>query len=130
MNRSVVTKLSSLKPGTYSVVVKVLAERDTRKPSVEQVIRKIYREKADNTKLSHVGLSYNVAHAKEAEHPKRHMKIRIEEGKKRRRKREREDREKFKQIGLSKMSFDFPLGQNFQNFQKTVRNDITNNIPR
>jgi hypothetical protein len=68
MFRSVVAELPELEEGTYSVVVKVVAERNTSVPSVEEMVEKMCR---DNTgsydeKFSQVGFSYNVAHSKGA----------------------------------------------------------------
>jgi hypothetical protein len=68
MFRSVVAELPDLQDGTYSVVVKVVAERNQKTPSVEEVVEKMCRDKTDryHEKFSQVGLSYNVAHSKGA----------------------------------------------------------------
>lgn len=68
MFRSVVTELPDLQEGTYSVVVKVVAERNTNARSVEEVVEKMCRENIDShhEKFSQVGFSYNVAHFKGA----------------------------------------------------------------
>ncbi|KAL5315252.1 hypothetical protein ACEPPN_017904 [Leptodophora sp. 'Broadleaf-Isolate-01'] len=68
MFRSVVAELPDLQDGTYSVVVKVVAERNQKAPSVEDVVEKMCRDTTDryHEKFSQVGLSYNVAHSKGA----------------------------------------------------------------
>jgi hypothetical protein len=68
MFRSVVAELPDLQDGTYSVVVKVVAERNQKAPSVEDVVEKMCRDNTDRyrEKFSQVGLSYNVAHSKGA----------------------------------------------------------------
>jgi hypothetical protein len=66
MERSVVTELKSLKAGTYSVFVMVVADRDTSMPSVEDIIKSQTRQKIDNDKLAQVGMAYDLAHRKGA----------------------------------------------------------------
>ncbi|RDW59768.1 hypothetical protein BP6252_12855 [Coleophoma cylindrospora] len=66
MSRSVVTELSSLPAGTYSVFIMVVADRNSSLPSVEDVVRKQCCNKDDNEKLAQVGVSYNLAHNKAA----------------------------------------------------------------
>ncbi|KUJ13041.1 cysteine proteinase [Mollisia scopiformis] len=68
MFRSVVAELPDLQDGTYSVVVKVVAERNQKAYSVEEVVEKMCRDKTDKyrEKFSQVGLSYNMAHSKGA----------------------------------------------------------------
>jgi hypothetical protein len=68
MFRSVVAELPNLQDGTYSVVVKVVAERNQKAPSVADVVEKMCRDTTDryHEKFSQVGLSYNVAHSKGA----------------------------------------------------------------
>ena len=68
MDRSVVTELKSLPAGTYSVFVKVVADRDTDILSVEDVIKDQCRRKVDNDKLAQVGMEYDLAHKKAAAH--------------------------------------------------------------
>ena len=68
MERSVVTELKSLKAGTYSVFIMVVADRDTNAPSVEDVVKSQCRRKVDNDKLAQVGVSYDLAHSKGAVH--------------------------------------------------------------
>jgi hypothetical protein len=68
MERSVVTELKSLKAGTYSVFIMVVADRDTSAPSVEDVVKAQCRRKIDNDKLAQVGVSYDLAHSKGAAH--------------------------------------------------------------
>lgn len=68
MFRSVVAELPDLQDGTYSVVVKVVAERNQQTPSVEEVVETMCRDTTNryHEKFSQVGLSYNVAHSKGA----------------------------------------------------------------
>jgi ribosomal protein S19 len=68
MFRSVVAELPDLQDGTYSVVVKVVAERNQKASSVEDVVEKMCRDSTDRyrEKFSQVGLSYNIAHSKGA----------------------------------------------------------------
>lgn len=61
MNRSVSTDLE-LNAGTYSVLMKIVATRDTEKPPPEEVIRTRCRTMRE--KLLQIGLSYDLAHAK------------------------------------------------------------------
>jgi hypothetical protein len=83
MKRSVAVDLPELKKDTYCVFVKVLAERDTGEDPVEKVVEDICREKKHNEKFSQVGMSYNIAHAKGAEHMKAQMKVQMNEEEKR-----------------------------------------------
>jgi hypothetical protein len=64
MERSVVTELKSLRAGTYSVFVMVVADRDTSALTVEDVVKQQCRRKTDNEKLAQVGMSYDIAHSK------------------------------------------------------------------
>jgi hypothetical protein len=66
MERSVVTELKTLGPGTYSVFIMVVADRDTSHPSVEDVVKAQCRRRVDNDKLAQVGMAYDVAHSKGA----------------------------------------------------------------
>ncbi|KAH8586402.1 hypothetical protein B0O99DRAFT_656874 [Bisporella sp. PMI_857] len=68
MERSVATELPSLPAGTYSVFVQVTAHRDTKDPSVEDVVKAQLKRKVDNDKLAQVGAMYNLAHSKGAAH--------------------------------------------------------------
>lgn len=68
MERSVVTELKSLKAGTYSVFIMVVADRDTSAPSVEDVVKAQCRRKVDNDKLAQVGMAYDIAHSKGAQY--------------------------------------------------------------
>ena len=61
MNRSVSVDLD-LQPGTYSVLMKIVAKRITYRDSPEQVIRDTCQERQD--KLIQIGLAYDLAHAK------------------------------------------------------------------
>jgi hypothetical protein len=61
MNRSVSLDLD-LEPGTYSVLMKITAERDSKAPTPEEVIREQCRDKPE--KVIQIGLAYDLAHAK------------------------------------------------------------------
>lgn len=61
MNRSVSTDLE-LSAGTYSVLMKIIATRDTEKPTPDEVIKT--RCRAMREKILQIGLSYDLAHAK------------------------------------------------------------------
>ncbi|KAI4192177.1 MAG: hypothetical protein LQ348_003243 [Seirophora lacunosa] len=61
MSRSVSTDIE-LKPGTYSVLMKVTAKRWTGDPTPDEVIRESCMNRPE--KLIQVGLSYDLAHAK------------------------------------------------------------------
>ncbi|KAE9367751.1 cysteine proteinase [Stipitochalara longipes BDJ] len=66
MERSVVTELKSLKAGTYTVFIMVVADRNTNRPAVEDVVKSQCRRRIDNEKLAQVGMSYDIAHNKGA----------------------------------------------------------------
>lgn len=68
MERSVVTELKSLAPGTYSIFIKVVADRKSWRDSVEDVIKYQTRKRTDNEKLASVGMSYDLAHSKAVVH--------------------------------------------------------------
>ena len=61
MDRSVSVDLD-LEPGTYSVLMKIVAKRISYRDSPEQVIRDTCRDRQD--KLIQIGLAYDLAHAK------------------------------------------------------------------
>lgn len=77
MERSVVTELKSLGPGTYSVFVQVAADRDCDLRSVEDVVKSQCRHREDNDKLAQVGAMYDLAHSKGAAHLEAKSKARI-----------------------------------------------------
>jgi len=87
MNRSVSTDLE-LSPGTYSVLMKIIATRDTEKPTTEEVIRTRCRTMRE--KLLQIGLSYDLAHAKgrfkETEEEREERERREKEAEKKKRK--------------------------------------------
>ena len=64
MERSVVAELKELAPGTYTVFIQVVADRDSSESSVEDIVKKACRKKEENEKLAQVGASYDYAHAK------------------------------------------------------------------
>jgi hypothetical protein len=76
MERSVVTELKSLKAGTFSVFIMVVADRDTSAPSVEDVVKAQCRRKVDNDKLAQVGAAYDLAHSKGARYMESQAAIR------------------------------------------------------
>lgn len=61
MKRSVNVDIE-LEAGTYFVLMKISAKRDTRRPTVNEVIRDSCRDKQD--KVINIGLAYDLAHAK------------------------------------------------------------------
>ena len=61
MNRSVSVDLD-LQPGTYSVLMKIVAKRISYRDSPEKVIRDTCQDRQD--KLIQIGLAYDLAHAK------------------------------------------------------------------
>ena len=76
MERSVVTELKSLKAGTYSVFIMVVADRDASAPSAEDVVKAQCRRKTDNDKLAQVGTAYDLAHSKGAQYMESQAAIR------------------------------------------------------
>ncbi|CZT06875.1 related to calpain-like protein [Rhynchosporium graminicola] len=52
--------------GTYAVFTMVVAERRTSQLSVEDIVKAQCKQKVDNDKLAQVGMSYDIAHSKEA----------------------------------------------------------------
>ena len=76
MDRSVSVDID-LEPGTYSVLMKVTAKRDTSKSTPEQVIRESCRDRQE--KLLQIGLAYDLAHAKgQIKETEDEKKIRLE----------------------------------------------------
>lgn len=61
MKRSVNVDIE-LEAGTYFVLMKISAKRDTGRPTVDEVIRDSCRDQQD--KLIQIGLAYDLAHAK------------------------------------------------------------------
>ena len=62
MSRSVCVDLPELEPGTYSVLMKITANRSPSKPTPEQIIKENVKDRPE--KLIQVGLAYDLAHAK------------------------------------------------------------------
>ncbi|CZS93468.1 related to calpain-like protein [Rhynchosporium agropyri] len=52
--------------GTYAVFTMVVAERRTSQLSVEDIVKAQCKQKVDNDELVQVGMSYDIAHSKEA----------------------------------------------------------------
>lgn len=76
MDRSVSVELPSLAAGSYVVFISVMAERDARAPSTEDVIRRECRAREENEKLAQVGQAYDLAHSKASAHLQRLAKVR------------------------------------------------------
>ncbi|KAK3357885.1 hypothetical protein B0T25DRAFT_567140 [Lasiosphaeria hispida] len=76
MDRSVSIELPSMLPGNYSVFISVIAERDTKVSSIEEVVKRECKERAENEKLAQVGYAYDLAHSKAAAHLEAVKKLR------------------------------------------------------
>ena len=76
MDRSVSVELPSMLPGNYSVFISVIGERDTKVPSIEEVVKRECKERAENEKLAQVGYAYDLAHSKAAAHLEAVKKLR------------------------------------------------------
>ena len=63
MRRSVSADLD-LEPGTYSVLMKITAQKWATEPTAEQIIRQTCKDRPE--KLTQIGLAYDLAHAKGA----------------------------------------------------------------
>lgn len=68
MNRSVSIELPCMLPGTYSVFISVVGERDTSLSSVEEVVKRECKGRVENEKLAEVGRAYDLAHSKATAH--------------------------------------------------------------
>ena len=88
MKRSVSVDLPELPEGTYCVFVKVSAVRISDFSSVEKIVEEVCRDKENNEKFSQVGMSYNMAHAKDAGLMEAQMRMRVKEEWKKRKARE------------------------------------------
>ncbi|KAM0362998.1 hypothetical protein ACHAO7_011144 [Fusarium culmorum] len=64
MDRSVSVELDAVSPGSYTIYVKITAERDLSEDPVEEVVRQECFDRVDNEKLAQVGQAYNLAHSK------------------------------------------------------------------
>lgn len=76
MDRSVSIELPSMLPGSYSVFISVVGERDTDVPSVEDVVKRECKKRTENEKLAQVGYAYDLAHSKAAAHLEAVKKLR------------------------------------------------------
>ncbi|KAL2020012.1 hypothetical protein VTK56DRAFT_8915 [Thermocarpiscus australiensis] len=76
MDRSVSIELPSMLPGSYSVFIRVEAERYTDVPSVEDVVKRECKKRTENEKLAQVGYAYDLAHSKAAAHLEAVKKLR------------------------------------------------------
>ncbi|KAJ9129876.1 Calpain-D [Pleurostoma richardsiae] len=92
MDRSVSVDLPDMAAGSYTVFIRVVAERNSSAPSVEDVVRRECKHRVENEKLSQVGLSYDLAHSKGAAHLEELAKLRKEAGKKKASKARQEQR--------------------------------------
>lgn len=68
MDRSVSIELPAMLPGNYSVFISVIGERDTEASSIEDVVKRECKKRAENEKLAQVGYAYDLAHSKAAAH--------------------------------------------------------------
>jgi hypothetical protein len=139
MFRSVVAELPDLQDGTYSVVVKVIAERNQKAPSVEDVVEKMCRDNTDryHEKFSQVGLSYNVAHSKgagimEAQIQKRKGEERRKAWKKRHEERKRHVRKYMERKRMNKTAFLAPMEPKVEKIEKSqvFRKALVSKQPR
>ncbi|CAK7565635.1 MAG: hypothetical protein SEPTF4163_003558 [Sporothrix epigloea] len=76
MDRSVSVELPSMEPGNYSVFLSVVAERESKNLSVEDVIKRELKPRVENEKLAQVGQAYDLAHSKAAAHLEELAKVR------------------------------------------------------
>ena len=76
MDRSVSIELPSMLPGSYSVFISVIGERDTEVSSIEDVVKRECKKRAENEKLAQVGYAYDLAHSKAAAHLEAVKKLR------------------------------------------------------
>ncbi|OTB06791.1 hypothetical protein M426DRAFT_54642 [Hypoxylon sp. CI-4A] len=76
MDRSVSIEIPCMEPGNYSVFISVVAERDTELPSIEDVVKRECRKRAENEKLAQVGYAYDLAHSKGVAHLEHVSKLR------------------------------------------------------
>ncbi|KAK0622337.1 hypothetical protein B0T14DRAFT_147562 [Immersiella caudata] len=76
MDRSVSIELPSMLPGSYSVFISVIGERDIDVSSIEDVVRRECKKRAENEKLAQVGYAYDLAHSKAAAHLEAVKKLR------------------------------------------------------
>ncbi|KAH8156480.1 hypothetical protein CIB48_g11765 [Xylaria polymorpha] len=68
MNRSVSIEIPSMEPGSYSVFLSIVAERDTEMLSVEDIVKRECRKREENDKFARVGYAYDLAHSKGVAH--------------------------------------------------------------
>ncbi|CAK7268663.1 hypothetical protein SEPCBS119000_003175 [Sporothrix epigloea] len=76
MDRSVSVELPSMEPGNYSVFLSVVAERESKNLSVEDVVKRELKPRVENEKLAQVGQAYDLAHSKAAAHLEELAKVR------------------------------------------------------
>jgi hypothetical protein len=76
MDRSVSIELPSMLPGNYSVFISVIGERDIDVSSIEDVVKRECKKRAENEKLAQVGYAYDLAHSKAAAHLEAVKKLR------------------------------------------------------
>jgi hypothetical protein len=126
MFRSVVAELPDMQDGTYSVVVKVVAERNQKAPSVADVVEKMCSDNTDryHEKFSQVGLSYDVAHSKgagimEAQIQKRKREEKRKAWKKRHEEQKRHVRKYMERERMNKAAFLIPMEPKFEKTEKT-----------
>lgn len=68
MTRSVSSEIPDMPAGNYTVYILVTAERNTDKPSVDEVVKRECKKRVENEKLAQVGYAYDLAHSKAHHH--------------------------------------------------------------
>ncbi|KAJ9136936.1 Calpain-D [Pleurostoma richardsiae] len=76
MDRSVSVDLPDMAAGSYTVFIRVMAERSSNALSVEDVVKRECKRRVENEKLSQVGHAYDLAHSKGAAHLEKLAKLR------------------------------------------------------
>lgn len=76
MDRSVSIEIPCMEPGNYSIFISVVAERNTTKSSIEEVVKRECRNRVENEKLAQVGYAYDLAHSKGVAHLEQVAKLR------------------------------------------------------
>ncbi|EOO01398.1 putative calpain family cysteine protease protein [Phaeoacremonium minimum UCRPA7] len=76
MDRSVSVELPNMPAGSYTVFISVIGERDSKAPSVEDVVKRECKRRVENEKLAQVGHAYDLAHSKGAAHLEALAKLR------------------------------------------------------
>ncbi|KAI0180097.1 cysteine proteinase [Hypoxylon sp. FL1284] len=94
MDRSVSIEIPCMEPGSYSVFISVVAERNTMLTSIEDVVKRECKNRVENEKLSQVGYAYDLAHSKGVAHLEQVAKLRKESDQKKASSSRRQERRK------------------------------------